>query len=54
MVDEQLDQEDQSEGAQGLGGELDLYAAVGVFGRVELDIFLDPASWTFRPEEGAV
>jgi hypothetical protein len=50
MVGEELDKEDPSEGSQGLGGELDLYAAVGVFGRVEFEVCFAPDQWIYRLE----
>jgi hypothetical protein len=49
MVEEELDKEDQSEGSQGLRGELDLYAAVGMFGRVEFEACFAPDQWIYPP-----
>jgi hypothetical protein len=49
LVEEELDQHDQSEGAQGLNGELDLYAAVGLFGNVEFEVVFSPQQWMFQP-----
>jgi hypothetical protein len=48
-VDEELDQDDQSEGAQGLNGELDLYAAIGLFGNVEFEVMFSPQHWIYQP-----
>jgi hypothetical protein len=49
LVEEELDQDDQSGGAQGLSGELDLYAAVGLFGNVEFEVVFSPHRWMFQP-----
>lgn len=49
MVDEELDRDDQSEGSQGLNGELDLYAAVGLFGSVEFEVVFSPQRWNYQP-----
>jgi hypothetical protein len=49
MVEEELDQDDQSGGLQGLTGELDLYAAVGLFGDVEFEVVFSPQLWMFQP-----
>lgn len=47
-MEEELDAEDQSDGAQGLSGELDLYAAIGLFGTVEFEINFAPHNWVYR------
>ncbi|KAH7086134.1 hypothetical protein FB567DRAFT_527277 [Paraphoma chrysanthemicola] len=45
---EELD--DRCEGGNvGLRGERDLFAAVGVFGGVDFDVFFHPSQWLFRP-----
>jgi hypothetical protein len=49
LVEEELDQDDQSEGPQGLNGELDLYAAVGLFGNVDFEVVFSPDRWRFQP-----
>jgi hypothetical protein len=48
-VEEELDQNDQSEGAQGLSGELDLYAAIGLFGGVRFEVVFSPQRWMYQP-----
>ncbi|EMD59757.1 hypothetical protein GGP41_008468 [Bipolaris sorokiniana] len=40
----------RSEGGNvGLRGESDLFAAIGVFGGVEFDVFFHPGQWLYRP-----
>jgi hypothetical protein len=39
----------QSAGVFGLEGEMDLYAAVGMFGAVDFEIFLAPEGWIYQP-----
>ncbi|GAM43535.1 hypothetical protein TCE0_050f18423 [Talaromyces pinophilus] len=46
---EELDSE--AEGVYGLEGDFDLYAAVGIFGGVEVDVKFDRASWSFRQQK---
>lgn len=48
-IDEELDRDDQSEGTQGLNGDMDLYAAIGLFGEVEFQVVFTPQQWMFRP-----
>lgn len=43
---EELDSE--AEGVYGLEGDFDLYAAVGIFGGVEVDVKFDRAMFSFR------
>lgn len=47
-MEEELDQNDQSEGAQGLSGELDLYAAIGLFGSVRFEVVFSPQRWMYQ------
>jgi len=48
MVHEELDE--ASGGIEGLEGDWDLYAGVGVFGGVEFDVVFDRGQWMYRPE----
>ena len=48
LVEEELDRDDQSEGSQGLNGELDLYAAVGLFGSVDFEVVFSPRQWMYQ------
>ncbi|EED12582.1 conserved hypothetical protein [Talaromyces stipitatus ATCC 10500] len=43
---EELDSE--AEGVYGLEGKFDLYAAVGIFGGVDVEVKFDPAKWMAR------
>lgn len=47
-MEEELDKEDQSDGAQGLNGELDLYAAVGLFGNVQFEVIFAAEKWLYQ------
>ena len=47
QVDEELDQDDRSRGVDGLSGELDLYAAIGMFGECDFAVCFDPAKWLY-------
>ena len=49
LVKEELDRDDQSEGSKGLNGELDLYAAIGLFGSVEFEGVFSPERWMYQP-----
>ena len=48
MIDEELDQE--SEGVEGLSGELDLYSAIGIFGAVDFEAYFGPERWLYQPK----
>ena len=48
MVDEERDLE--SEGVEGLSGELDLYAAVGMCGFVQFEVYFGPEQWRYQPD----
>jgi opacity protein-like surface antigen len=45
---EELDERCEG-GAVGLKGECDLYAAVGVFGSVDFEVFFSPEDWLYNP-----
>ncbi|KAJ5876126.1 uncharacterized protein N7529_001710 [Penicillium soppii] len=45
---EEVDGEDG--GVEGLEGDYDLYAAVGLFGGVKFEACFDPAGWLWRPQ----
>jgi len=47
-MDEERDAE-RDEGVEGLMGELDMYAAIGVFGGVEFDVRFRSEDWVFQP-----
>jgi SPRY domain len=47
VIDEERDAE-RDEGVEGLQGELDMYAAVGVFGGVEFEIMLGMEGWRYH------
>ncbi len=47
QVNEERDREDDS--VFGLEGELDLYAAIGMFGPVEFEMQFAPAGWLYQP-----
>ena len=47
MISEERDQE--RDGVLGLEGELDLYAAIGMFGAVEFEMQLAPEGWLYQP-----
>ncbi|RDW61272.1 SSH4 family protein [Aspergillus mulundensis] len=44
---EEIDEE--AGGVEGLGGEADLYAAVGLFGGVDFEICYHPEGWLYHP-----
>ena len=46
-IHEELDEEDEL-GVAGIDGTYDLFAAVGIFGRVSLDVFLKSDDWLWR------
>jgi SPRY domain len=47
QVNEERDRE--SDSVLGLEGELDLYAAMGMFGAVEFEVKFAPAGWLYQP-----
>lgn len=47
QVNEERDRE--SDSVLGLEGELDLYAAIGMFGAVEFEVQLAPEGWLYQP-----
>ncbi|CAK40937.1 hypothetical protein AnigIFM63604_007791 [Aspergillus niger] len=46
---EELDED--SGGVEGLGGDFDLYGALGLFGGVDFEVFFKPADWLWTPRE---
>ena len=47
---EERDQ-DKDKGVQGLEGDYDLYAAVGVFGAVKFEVSFDRSTWLWQPQQ---
>ncbi|KAI9730713.1 MAG: hypothetical protein M1834_005682 [Cirrosporium novae-zelandiae] len=47
-LDEELDQK-LDRGPDGLQGDFDLYAAIGVFGKVEFEAIFNSTEWLYRP-----
>ncbi|OJJ66625.1 hypothetical protein ASPBRDRAFT_48936 [Aspergillus brasiliensis CBS 101740] len=46
---EELDED--SGGVEGLGGDFDLYGALGLFGGVDFEVFFKPSDWLWTPRE---
>ncbi|MBE7182589.1 MAG: hypothetical protein INR71_15520, partial [Terriglobus roseus] len=46
---EELDAERSEGGTKGLDGECDVFAAVGVFGQVEVEVCFSPRQWKYAP-----
>lgn len=46
---EEMDAERIEGGTIGLDGDYDVFAAIGVFGAVELEVRFNPQDWMFRP-----
>lgn len=45
---EELDERSEG-GTVGLGGDFDLFPAIGVFGGVDFEVFFHPSQWLYRP-----
>lgn len=46
---EEADADRQEGGTKGLDGECDVFAAVGIFGQVEVEVRFSPRDWMYQP-----